>query len=158
MKKLLTLIAAFITTATVFNSCLKTDDAEADMYFYSSISSITYTDSADEEFYTDICKALDTLNLTGANSVHHETATDESGLAQSAINKCCQQADTYYRNLYSNVTLSKIKQAIFTAHVDSFIDLGYTKADSLPIDPFTIQTKITNGLNSDYFNITATFN
>lgn len=137
MKKFLFLAATILCAAFATTSCNKESKAEASLYYLGECDKIAYTDSTNAAFEKLILESLDNLGYTGSKSVFQEKAevgVSNIGYAQYMCN--VQAHDTYATKL-KTLTLSQVKNSIFSSHTDSIIGLGYVRADSIPLKNFT---------------------
>jgi len=138
MKKLMLFAAVLLAAGTAFNSCDKDERTEAESAYFASFEGIEFTDSADVDFYNYISDAFDELDVTGFDNQFSESYTvDYSENVYYLYTVCDQKAKETLSKRMENVTLAKVKNAIFAQHSDSMSAKGYTSASAIPLDPFT---------------------
>ncbi|MBO7102252.1 MAG: hypothetical protein J6S65_03665 [Bacteroidaceae bacterium] len=139
MKKILFLAATILCAAFAATSCSKESKAEASLYYIGECAKLSYTDSTNAVFEKLILESLDNLGYTGSKSVFQEKAEVGVSNVGYAQYMCNVQAHNTYAAKLNKLTLSEVKNSIFSSHTDSIIGLGYSRADSIPLKTFTAQ-------------------
>lgn len=143
MKKIVLFITSLLLTSVIVTSCLseKDNSTEATIYYIGVIDSLKYTNPADSVWEDNIKEALTKLEIE--NYIFKETATVDVAIQSYAVQQCNLQAGETFNNKLNKLSLSSVKTAIYNAHADSLIRLGYNEgADALPISEFTLHSSI----------------
>lgn len=135
MKKIVFIIAAMMLTSLCVTSCLEDAKSSFDGNYYGACTSINYTDSADTVWQKNIIEALNKQTIF---SQYFKCDTTVSSSAISPIILCNSKAVSIYLAAMKKLNLKDIKTAIFNAHADSLIKIGYPVSDSITLKPFYI--------------------
>ena len=127
--------------ALTFVSCMDdgTNESKATISYYAACGNINYQHEADTVYQALIMESLDSLGYTGKKSLFEENATIGFNSIMAAYTQCDIQAIATYEKKQNNLTLESLKENIYQQHTDSLTQKGYTSANELPLDTFSLQ-------------------
>lgn len=149
MKKTFIFIISLVFISAMVTSCLKVDDpiCTTDIFYIAETDSITFSAKEDAVWKKDIISAIAKLNVTHTPIEVKDTVPSSQQYA--SIGNCNYKADKIYDKKQKGLTLSDIKKAIYNAHADSLVKLGYKDgSEALPIRKFTHHSSLINTLNN----------
>jgi len=147
MKKFAVLIMFTLFASFTVTSCLPDDsNATATVNYVGRVDSINFTDSVDSVWIKDIARALQKMEVLYYAFEVSDTATS---LYSFAVAKCNNKAGEILNNKLNAVTLKDVKKNIFNLNADSIIGLGYSCADSIPLDRFTLHSSMWSYLTGE---------
>ena len=117
-------------------SCVDNEEntANAEISYYATCENINFFDESDIAYKELIEESLDSLKLTGNNSIFKQKASVDYGYMGLAVAECNRLATEKYARLIQQYDLEDVKKAIFNKHKNS---LGVNSYSEIPIDEFT---------------------
>lgn len=153
MKKLLFLSALLIVGSLLTTACMDDDDGHTDVecQYGGSLGSLQdFEDSEDSTlFYALIGEAFEELDVIGSGSIFTVDTTVSISSETYAYYVTNYMANAIYEKMLAQLTLSKVKSAIFSLHSDSFANEGYLSANVIPLEGFTATFELYSARESD---------
>ena len=127
---------SIIACALALTSCVDNEEnsANAEISYYATCENISFFDENDIVYKEFIEESLDSLKLTGENSIFKQKASVDYGYMGLAVTECNRLATEKYARLIQQYQLEDVKKAIFEKHKNT---LGVNSYSEIPIDEFT---------------------
>ena len=153
MKKTLILSALAVAFATFFTACLDDDDSHTDVecQYGGSLASLSDFEGLEDSvtFAALIGEAFQEIGVTGDESVFTIELTVNVANLNYAYLVADARADSVYQVELAQLTLDKVKSAIFSAHSDSLVDVGISSASDIPLEGFTATFELYSARDTD---------
>lgn len=143
MKKIIAFITTIICSTLLFTSCLKEHEGPTATVNYVGLvnkDSIYYTVPEDSVWERNIIEALAKLEIT--EKVFEVSDSTVSPLSNIPVEMCDWKAGKIYDDMLKKANLNDVKKAIYNAHADSLIRLGYVGSDAIPLQKFNFKSTL----------------